>query len=173
VKILAEERIRRYHVEYDEAETVLLKRIGFLPPYAEPQARLWLTHAEIEETKVMLARRPRAPGTATEPRLVRAPEVIAKLSSDDLLALYCRVMGDVAEVFIKYETYVVRVWDGMDGCWTDCTGEVGREEALRAWADQTDGGAHHVSYAEIDYYRIFPGGMRMNWDGSEGREMHR
>jgi hypothetical protein len=111
--------------------------------------------------------------TLKEPRLVLAPEVIAKLSSDDLLALYCRVMGDVAEVFVKYETYVVRVWDGMDGCWTDCTRAVGRDEALRVWADRTDGGAHRVAYAEIDYYRIFPGGTRMQWDGTEGREMHR
>jgi hypothetical protein len=76
-------------------------------------------------------------------------------------------MGDVREVFEKYETYIVRQWDGMDGCWTDCTGDVGREEALRAWASR-----HNVSYDEIDYYRIFPDGTRMDWDGSEGREMH-
>jgi hypothetical protein len=56
VKILAEESIRRYHVEYDEEETVLLKSIRFLPPYAEPRARLWLTYAEIEDTKTMLAK---------------------------------------------------------------------------------------------------------------------
>ena len=54
MKILAEESVRRYHVEFDEEETVLLKRIGFLPPYAEPRARLWSTYAELEETKTML-----------------------------------------------------------------------------------------------------------------------
>lgn len=91
----------------------------------------------------------------------------------DLLALYCRVMGDVEGVFMKYESYVVRVWDGMDGCWTDCTSEVGCDEALRYWAEKTNGGSHHVAYSEIDYYRIFPGGTRMLWNGSEGMETRR
>lgn len=106
-------------------------------------------------------------------RVVPTPADVAKMPEADLIALYCRVMNDVAEVFVKYESYAVRHWDGMDGCWTDCTGDVGREEALRYWAGKTDGGTHHVAYAEIDYYRIFPGGTRMVWDGSEGREMHR
>lgn len=123
-------------------------------------------------TQVGLERRP-PDQAAAEPRLVRSPTEVKALSGDDLLALYCRVMREVAEVFIKYETYVVRSWDGMDGCWTDCTGEVGREEALRYWADRTAGGTRQVDYAEIDYCRIFPGGTRMHWDGSENREMHR
>lgn len=97
----------------------------------------------------------------------------ANIGAEQLLALYCRVMREVAEVFVKYESYVVRVWDGMDGCWTDCTGEVDRAEALRVWAARTDGGARAVSYDEIDHYRIFPGGTRMHWDGSEGRAMYR
>lgn len=122
--------------------------------------------------KVSLAIRP-PDRTATGPRLVLTSAEVVGMSTDQLLALYCRVMREVAEVFIKYETYVVRLWDGMDGCWTDCTGEVDREKALRYWAEKTDGGAHRVAYAEIDYYRIFPGGTRMHWDGSEEREMHR
>lgn len=56
MKILAEETVVRYHVEFDEEETVALQRIGFLPPYAEPRARLWSTAVELEETKVALAR---------------------------------------------------------------------------------------------------------------------
>lgn len=123
-------------------------------------------------TKVGLECRPAEPA-GTGPRVVRTPAEVAAMSHDDLLALYCRVMCETADVFVKYETYVVRGWDGMDGCWTDCTGEVGLDEALRAWADRTEGGTRHVSYAEIDYWRIFPGGKRMLWDGSEGREMHR
>lgn len=125
-------------------------------------------------TRVGLERRPEDPiSTASEPRLVRSPAQIAALSSDDLLGIYCRIMREVREVFVKYDSYVVRGWDGMDGCWTDCTGNVGMDEALRCWADRTDGGTRHVAYSEIDYYRIFPGGTRMSWDGSEGREMHR
>ena len=124
-------------------------------------------------TKVGLERRPPEPQERAEPHVVRSAAQVQAMSSDDLLALYCRVMREVAEVFIKYETYVVRHWDGMDGCWTDCTGEVGREEALRYWANRTDGGTRCVAYDDIDYYRIFPGGTRMHWDGSEAREMHR
>jgi hypothetical protein len=128
-------------------------------------------------TKVGLERRPvEVAEPSSKPRLVYAPMTpaeVAALSVDDLLAIYCRAMHEVAEVFVRYKTYVVRGWDGMDGCWTDCTGEVDREKALRVWAERTDGGAHRIGYAEIDYYRIFPGGTRMEWDGSEGREMHR
>ncbi len=56
MKILEEEIVVRYHVEYDEEETILLKSIGFLPPYAEPRARLWSTKAEVEETNKMIAK---------------------------------------------------------------------------------------------------------------------
>lgn len=56
MRVLAEETVVRYHVEYDEAETLVLKRIGFLPPYAEPRARLWSTQAEIDSTTEMLRR---------------------------------------------------------------------------------------------------------------------
>jgi len=124
--------------------------------------------------KVGLARRPA--DWATGPRLVRAPvdaAKVAELGPDQLLALYCRVMHEQESLFVQHESYVVRVWDGMDGCWSDCTGEVGRDEALRHWAEKTDGGTHHVAFSEIDYYRIFPGGTRMTWDGSEGRELFR
>jgi len=127
-------------------------------------------------TKVGLARRPAESAVPSAPRLVYAQlatEHVAALSPDELLALYCRVMREAAEVFVKYETYVVRHWDGMDGCWTDCTGEVGRDEALRYWANRTEGGTRQVDYAEIDYCRIFPGGARMHWDGSDNRKMHR
>lgn len=120
------------------------------------------------------ARRHAFPSDASPPlRAVPTPAEVAKLSEPDLLTIYCLVMREAKEHFLKHESYVVRVWDGMDNCWTDCTGDVDREAALRCWAEKTDGGTHHVAYAEIDYYRIFPGGTRMHWDGSEGREIHR
>lgn len=56
MKILAEQTVVRYHIEFDEAETTLLKSIGFLPPYAEARARLWSTKTEIEETTVILTK---------------------------------------------------------------------------------------------------------------------
>jgi hypothetical protein len=157
------------------------RTLGFLArAYVELRGQICALHDLIDQAdpddpirtalaKVGLEKRPRD-WAATEPRLVRQVEA---LSASELLALYCRTMRETEGVFVKYESYVVRVWDGMDGCWTNCTGEVGREEALRYWAEQTGGGTHHVAYSEIDYYRIFPGGTKMLWDGSEGREMHR
>ena len=124
-------------------------------------------------TKVGLERRPSDPSTAKPLLVVKTPTQVKAMRADELLAIYCCVMREIASVFAKYETYVVRHWDGMDGCWTDCTGDVGQEEALRYWAERTDGGTRQVDYAEIDYYRIFPGGTRMHWDGSENQEMHR
>lgn len=56
MKILAEEFVARYHVEFDEEETILLKSIGFLPTYAEPCARLWSTKNEIEDTNELIAK---------------------------------------------------------------------------------------------------------------------
>jgi hypothetical protein len=54
VKILAEETVTRYHVEFDEEETLILKSVGFLPPYAEPRARLWSTQEDIDKTMMGL-----------------------------------------------------------------------------------------------------------------------
>ena len=124
-------------------------------------------------TKIGLERRPSDPSTARPLLVVKTPVQLKAMRVDELLAIYCCVMREIGSVFAKYETYVVRHWDGMDGCWTNCTGEVGQEEALRYWAEHTDGGARQVDYAEIDYYRIFPGGTRMHWNGSTDREMHR
>ncbi len=55
MKVLAEETIVRCHIEFDEKETILLKSVGFLPPYVDPRARLWLTTAEIERCSALLA----------------------------------------------------------------------------------------------------------------------
>lgn len=57
MKIIGEEIIVRYHVEYDEQETLALKDIGLLPPHAEPRARLWSTKAEIDAVKPLLTGR--------------------------------------------------------------------------------------------------------------------
>lgn len=113
------------------------------------------------------------PPSVNIPRLIPTTEQLLVMSPAELLALYCGIMGEVASAFGTHPAYIVRLWDGMDGCWTDCTIDVSLETALRLWADRTDGGAHHVAYAEIDYYRIFPIGTKMKWDGSKGREMNR
>ena len=155
--------LARAHVELRDAFRTLHDLVDHTDPTSQITVAL---------RKLGLERRPQD-WTTGRPRLVREPTKTDGWSTEQLVALYCRVTGDDARAFVKCETYIVRQWDGMDGCWTDCTAEVGLDDALRYWAEKTDGGAHHVSYAEIDYYRIFPGGTRMLWDGSEGREMHR
>ncbi len=71
--------------------------------------------------------------------------------------------------------FVVRLWDGMDGCWTDCNRAAGvkAETALKTWAESTKNGTKKIRFDEIDYYRIFPADTRMTWDGAPGREMFR
>ena len=124
-------------------------------------------------TKAGLERRWADPSPAKPLLVVKSPEEVKAMRAFELRAIYCTVMREIASVFDTYKIYVVRLWDGMDGCWTDCTAGVGQEEALRYWAERTDGGARHISFTEIDYYKIFPASSSMKWDGSEGREMHR
>jgi hypothetical protein len=155
--------LARAHVELRDA----FRTLHDLVDHTDPTNPITITLG-----KLGLERRPQD-WTSGKPRLVRETTKTEGWSTDQLVALYCRVMREIEGVLVKYESCVVRQWDGMDGCWTDCTGEVGLDEALRHWAEKTDGGAHHVAFAEIDYYRIFPGGMKMLWDGSEGKEMHR
>lgn len=69
--------------------------------------------------------------------------------------------------------YIVRLFNGMDGCWCDVTGTVCWEAALQIWNENTEGGTRATSYGDIDYYQIFPADTEMKWDGSEGREMFR
>ena len=70
--------------------------------------------------------------------------------------------------------FMLRVWDGMDGCWCDCfSAAVTAGEALKKWDRSTLSGTKNVSFHEIDYYRIFPADTQMMWDGSKGWEMNR
>jgi hypothetical protein len=103
--------------------------------------------------------------------------VVDALKDDPIFAkaaeIYNKVMGD--RIDFKVGTFTVRVWDGMDGCWSDCheaTGVSG-PEALLAWMERTESGTKRVSFNEIDYYKIFPSDTRMHWNGAEGREMFR
>lgn len=90
----------------------------------------------------------------------------AKPKVDDQIALYERVMAtshpDLRETGAKF---VVRQWDGMDGCWCDCTGAVGATHALKVWLERTEGGTKRVSFSQIDYYKIFPADTKMLYDG--------
>lgn len=91
-------------------------------------------------------------------------------------AIYRRVARDPIDLDQSDDArFTVRQWDGMDGCWCDVQEArgVSVDAALDAWMMCTENGTRRVSYAEIDYYGIFPADTKMLWDGGPGREMHR
>jgi len=94
---------------------------------------------------------------------------------EEWIALYTKVMGRPRDLNFDDTSarFIVRQWDGMDGCWCDCTGAVDAKKALEEWIKYTRGGTEKKTFADIDYYRIFPAGTRMIWDGSDGGEMFR
>ena len=61
--------------------------------------------------------------------------------------------------------FVVRLWDGMDGVWTDVTEPLPKEEADKVWREKTENGTKKVSFDEIDYYQVFPASTRMIYSG--------
>jgi hypothetical protein len=84
------------------------------------------------------------------------PKQSREKSNGSLLDLYKRVMND--SIDFTQGTFTVRIWDGMDGCWTD-VGEatnVSADKALEVWNERTKGGTEKIRFDEIDYYRIFP-----------------
>ncbi len=83
---------------------------------------------------------------------------------------YAKIMGYEPDL-TGPGPFVVRLWDGMDGTWTDVTGPLSAEDALKVWNERTSNGTKKVSYDEIDYFRIFTAETRMKW--SQGREMFR
>lgn len=112
-----------------------------------------------------------------------AEEIAARPTEIDkatLADVYDGVMGRYGERLRDYvaahgwsKKLTLRVWDGMDGCWTDCeTGD--SETMLRLWYEKTDGGTKNTNGTDsIDYYRLFPADTKMAWDGSPGRELFR
>lgn len=152
--------LARAHVELREQTRALCELVGESPddPLRRALTKVGLIDADYARDAHL--------------RIVRSVDEIAALTEDELRGIYCRVTRASSGLF-QHEILVVRHWDGMDGCWTDVTGEVSRAEALHFWAGATDGGVRQISYDEIDYYRIFPSGTRMHWDGSAGQEMHR
>ena len=61
------------------------------------------------------------------------------------------------------QKYVVRVWDGFDGVWTDVTEPVSKADADRVWNEKTNNGTRATSFDDISYYAIFPANTRMRF----------
>ena len=98
---------------------------------------------------------------------------VTELDLETLKGLYEGVKARKGDPPVSWDKPVtLRVWDGVDGCWTDCmTGDAAK--VLREWYQKTDGGTKNVSFNEIDYYRVFPADTKMVWDGGPGGEMFR
>ena len=87
------------------------------------------------------------------------------MNTEEMSQLYDRVMNHEALGWEEGE-FMVRLWDGMDGCWTDCTTALPAHEALAFWCEKTGNGKHNTDgIRDIDYYRIFEADTRMLWDG--------
>lgn len=80
-------------------------------------------------------------------------------SPEDIL-LYNSIMSTLSFEHEEH-LFIVRLWDGMDGCWCDCTEAVLAKEALRIWKEHTENGTKKICFNEIDYYRIFPAETQM------------
>jgi hypothetical protein len=86
------------------------------------------------------------------------------MTVDQMKEIYDRAMRRVGGL-PHADRYTVRVWDGMDGVWCDVATGVDRETALRIWCEQTENGAKLTTFADIDYYCIFPADTQMLWHG--------
>lgn len=70
--------------------------------------------------------------------------------------------ADVAGVPQRVESlFVVRLYDGFDYEWMDVSTAVPKVVAERILAEKTANGTRNTSYADIDYYRIFPADTKM------------
>jgi hypothetical protein len=65
------------------------------------------------------------------------------------------------------ERFIVRLWDGFDGEWSDVSQPLSAAAAMVAWAKRTNNGTRATSHREVDYYAIFPSTttMRFSHDG--------
>jgi len=96
---------------------------------------------------------------------------------EELMAKYREVMGQDLGFDVPGARFTLRIWDGMDGVWTDCEYTHPKavngtaEDTLRAWWEETSGGTKKIRFSEIDYYRIFHADTKMEWSGD--KEMFR
>ena len=52
--------------------------------------------------------------------------------------------------------FVVRLWDGFDGCWINVFGPATEAECKKELDKLTENGTKNTSYSDIDYYAIYP-----------------
>ena len=56
--------------------------------------------------------------------------------------------------------YILRLYDMFDG-WIDLGGPVTKADAKAAWNEKTKGGTKNTTYADGDYYQVFPADTKM------------
>lgn len=54
------------------------------------------------------------------------------------------------------QLYIVRLYDGFDNEWYDCTKPVSKEEADKVLREKTKNGTKNTKFEDMDYYKIFP-----------------
>lgn len=69
------------------------------------------------------------------------------------------------------ELFVVRLYDGFDHEWMDIGDPMSKAEAENLLAEKTEGGKKSTSYADIDYYAIFPADTTMVFSEKGKREV--
>ena len=57
--------------------------------------------------------------------------------------------------------FIVRLYDGFDFEWVNCTQPIPLSDARTEWLKETENGTKRTEYANIDYYDIFPEDTRM------------
>lgn len=66
------------------------------------------------------------------------------------------------------DLFIVRFYDGFDNQWMDIAGPMSKKAADKILAEKTANGTKNTSYADIDYYAIFPADTRMLYSGGFG-----
>jgi len=83
------------------------------------------------------------------------------ISCDDCARTYGEAeCKDIRDTLSK-GSFVVRLYDGFDNEWMDVSEPVSREDAERILAENTNNGTKNASFADIDYYCIFPSTTQM------------
>lgn len=68
-------------------------------------------------------------------------------------------------------TFIVRVYDGFDNQWTDCSQPCSLLEAIEQRNRETKNGTERTHYGDIDYFGIFPADTEMYYAGGRGEHI--
>lgn len=82
-----------------------------------------------------------------------------------------RMDADQAKAHYECDNFVVRVYDGFDNQWCDCTGPLPWDEALKVLKEKTKDGTEKTKFSDIDYYSVLPGNVKMLYSDGFGENL--